>query len=94
MNSSASVLFEFDVHAIIFSEDAPALEKMLHNRFDDKRVNMVNKRKEFFRVSLEEIENVVKFEFNATVTFPRVALAEQFRETQKMLNRSSRIPHR
>ena len=84
--SSASVPFEFDVHAMIFSEDAPALETMLHNRFDDKRVNMVNKRKEFFRVSLEEIENVVKSEFNATVTFTRVALAEQFRETQKMLN--------
>ncbi|MDE6730890.1 MAG: DUF4041 domain-containing protein [Oscillospiraceae bacterium] len=83
--SSASVPFAFDVHAMIFSDDAPALETMLHNRFDDKRINLVNKRKEFFRVSLEEIENVVKSEFNATVTFTKVALAEQFRETQRLI---------
>lgn len=87
--SSASVPFAFDVHAMIFSDDAPALETMLHNRFDDKRVNMVNKRKEFFHVSLEEIESVVKSEFNATVTFTKVALAEQFRETQKMMGQTS-----
>lgn len=87
--SSASVPFEFDVHAMIFSEDAPALETALHNKFDDRRVNMVNKRKEFFRVTLKEIERVVKSEFNATVEFTRTAQAEQFRETQKMLENRS-----
>ena len=83
--SSASVPFEFDVHAIIFSEDAPALEAALHNKFADKRVNLVNKRKEFFRVTLKEIERTVKSEFNATVEFTKTARAEQFRETQRLL---------
>lgn len=84
--SSASVPFEFDVHAMIFSDDAPALETTLHNTFKDKRVNMVNPRKEFFRVSLDEIVDVVKQNFNATVEFTMVAKAEQFRETQRLLS--------
>lgn len=83
--SSASVPFEFDVHAIIFSEDAPALETLLHNHFSNQRVNMVNKRKEFFRVSLKEIERFVKSSCNATVEFTRTASAEQYRETQRIL---------
>lgn len=68
--SSASVPFEFDVHAMIFSEDAPALETALHRQFDDRRINLVNSRKEFFRVSLSEVEKVVKENHNATVTLP------------------------
>lgn len=54
--SSASVPFPFDVHAMIFSEDAPGLESILHNYFDSKRVNKVNPRKEFFRVNLDDIK--------------------------------------
>ncbi len=84
--SSASVPFEFDVHAMIFSDDAPALEATLHNAFSDRRVNMINKRKEFFRVSLLEIEKVVKQNFNATVQFTMTAEAAQYRETQKMMH--------
>lgn len=71
----ASVPFEFDVHAMIFSDDAPALETVLHNTFRDNQVNKVNPRKEFFRVKLSEIEKVVKENFNATVTFTKVAEA-------------------
>ncbi|MEI3515819.1 MAG: GIY-YIG nuclease family protein [Clostridia bacterium] len=56
----ASVPFKFDVHAMIFSDDAPALEAALHRAFDSRKVNMVNNRKEFFRVTLDEIEDVVK----------------------------------
>lgn len=48
----ASVPFEFDVHAMIFSEDAPALENSLHQRHSDRKVNKVNPRKEFFRIPL------------------------------------------
>ncbi len=51
----ASVPFSFDVHAIIASEDAPALEYMLHRKFDDARVNKVSYRKEFFRLPLERV---------------------------------------
>ena len=48
--SGASVPFGFDIHAMIFSDDAPKLEAALHNAFDDKKVNIVNQRKEFYRV--------------------------------------------
>lgn len=43
--SSASVPFKFDVHALIFSYDAYNLESNLHNKFSDKRLNIVNNRK-------------------------------------------------
>ena len=51
----ASVPFDFDVHAMINTEDAPALEQLLHKAFDDLRINKVNYRKEFFRLPLERI---------------------------------------
>lgn len=84
--SNASVPFEFDVHAMIFSEDAPALENILHTRFKDCQVNKVNTRKEFFKVSLDEIEKVVKQEYNATITFTKVAEALQYRQSLKLAN--------
>jgi len=56
----ASVPFPFDVHAIIFCENAPELENLLHRRFHHRRVNKINERKEFFRVGLDEIANAVK----------------------------------
>lgn len=56
----ASVPFTFDVHALIESDDAPALEAALHKHFHHKRVNKVNTRKEFFNVSIEEIERELK----------------------------------
>ncbi|WP_218006627.1 GIY-YIG nuclease family protein [Bacillus cereus] len=77
----ASVPFTFDVHGMIFSEDAPALENALHQAFADKRVNKVNARKEFFRVELAEIENVVKKNHNKTVEFTKLAEAEDFRKS-------------
>ena len=80
----ASVPFEFDVHAMIFSEDAPSLENILHQTFRDKQVNKVNDRKEFFRVSLDEIEKVVKENYNATVTFTKIAEAAQYRESLRL----------
>lgn len=82
--SSASVPFEFDVHAMIFSDDAPALESILHNTFADKRLNLVNSRKEFFHVSLDEIEDVVKKNYNSTVIFTKIAEARQYRESLKL----------
>lgn len=55
----ASVPFEFDVHGMIYSENAPELEGELHRRFNDRRVNLVNLRKEFFKVTLAEIQSVI-----------------------------------
>lgn len=82
--SGASVPFRFDVHAMIFSDDAPALEAALHRAFEDKKINMVNNRKEFFRVTLDEIKDVVRKNFDKTVEFIDVADAEQYRISQKM----------
>jgi vacuolar-type H+-ATPase subunit I/STV1 len=56
----ASVPFTFDTHAMIYSEEAPALESALHNEFSERRVNAANMRKEFFRVTLDEVEQAVK----------------------------------
>lgn len=56
----ASVPFTFDTHAMIYSEEAPSLEAALHNEFEDRRVNMANMRKEFFRVTLDEVEAAVE----------------------------------
>lgn len=78
----ASVPFRFDVHAMIFSDDAPALEAALHRAFDDRKVNMVNTRREFFHVTLEEIEEVVRKNYDKTVEFTKLPNAEQYRESQ------------
>lgn len=78
---SASVPFKFDVHAFIFSDDAPKLENILHKTFENNRVNLMNNRKEFFNVPLEEIEKVVKENYDKAVDFKYDAEAEQYRET-------------
>ena len=75
---SASVPFKFDVHAFIFSEDAFELESKLHNHFNNHRVNKVNTKKEFFNVTLEEIENYVKT-LDGTAKFNRTAAADEYR---------------
>ena len=79
--SSASVPFEFDVHALIFSDDAPSLESILHNTFREYEVNKVNHRKEFFSIPLEKIEKVVTEHHNATVQWNYDAAAEEYRES-------------
>ena len=80
----ASVPFNFDVHAMIFSDDAPALEAALHKAFESRKLNMVNTRREFFNVTLDEIKDVVKKNFDKTVEFIDVPDAEQYRISQKM----------
>lgn len=79
--SGASVPFKFDIHAMIFSDDAPKLEAALHNHFADKKVNLVNGRKEFFNVTLEEIKQVVRDNHDKTIDFINVPDAEQYRES-------------
>ncbi|KAA9011507.1 GIY-YIG nuclease family protein, partial [Niallia endozanthoxylica] len=87
----ASVPFPFDVHAIIFSEDAPALENALHKIFHNKRVNKVNNRKEFFRVSLKENEHVVRESYNKPVEFLKLGTAQEYRETMMIEKEESKI---
>ncbi|ADC51475.1 phage protein [Alkalihalophilus pseudofirmus OF4] len=78
---NASVPFYFDVHAMVFSEDAPKLESLLHKEFEKYRVNKVNHRKEFFKVDINEIARVVKENHNNTVEFTKLAVAEEFRKS-------------
>ncbi len=77
----ASVPFTFDVHAMIFSDDAPKLEAALHNSFDKNKVNMVNGRKEFFNVPLEEIEKVIKEHHDKLIEINPLPNAEEYRES-------------
>ncbi len=80
----ASVPFNFDVHAMIFSDNAPALEAALHRAFEDRKLNMVNHRREFFNVTLDEIKKVINDNYDKTVEFVDVPDAEQYRISQKM----------
>lgn len=87
--SSASVPFPFDVHALIFSDDAPRLETILHQHFNEQRVNKVNPRKEFFRVDLDKIKKVVLENHNATVKFVDIPDATEYRETLKLSEKTT-----
>ena len=78
---SASVPFRFDVHSFIFSNDAVGLETKLHTLLNDKRVNRVNLRKEFFRVPIDELEELVNT-IDPTAEFTRTILAEEFRQSE------------
>ena len=80
----ASVPFNFDVHAMIFSDDAPALEAALHRAFENRKLNMVNHRREFFNVALDEIKKVINENYDKTVEFIDVPDAEQYRISEKM----------
>ncbi len=82
--SDASVPFNFDVHAMIFTDDAPGLEAALHNYFASRKVNLVNPRREFFRCTLGEIMQAVRMNFDKTVEFVEVPEAEQFRTSEIM----------
>lgn len=77
----ASVPFYFDVHAMIYSDNAPAMENALHKSFAERRLNLVNLRKEFFHVTLDEIQNEVH-KISSDAEFTITAEAEQFRQSQ------------
>ena len=77
----ASVPFKFDVHSFIFSDDAVALESKLHDILNEKRVNKVNMRKEFFYTNVDELEELV-MSIEPTAEFNKTMLAEEFRQSQ------------
>ncbi len=77
----ASIPFIFDVHAMMYSEDAPALENTLHKIFDKKRVNLVNSRKEFFKITLEEIEEETK-KISKDIEFIKTIEARDYNESK------------
>ena len=78
---SASVHFKFDVHALICSYDAYKLEYELHERFSDKRINKVNNRKEYFRLGISEVRNVLEEYKDLTIDFNETPDAPEYRQT-------------
>ncbi|SDB16288.1 DUF4041 domain-containing protein [Bauldia litoralis] len=76
----ASVPFRFDVHAIIYSEDAAALESALHSVFESVRINTQNLRKEFFQANLSEVEQAVRV-LAPDASFFKDVEAQEYRET-------------
>ncbi len=76
----ASVPFRFDVHSFIFSEDAVTLESKIHELLHHNRLNKVNLRKEFFKVGLDELEQLVN-DIEPTAEFCRTMIAEEFRQS-------------
>jgi hypothetical protein len=84
--SDASVPFTFDVHAMIQSDDAPTLERELHERFDQLRMNRVNYRKEFFRVPIATLREFVA-ERGLAAAFTLMAEAREYRESIALARR-------
>ena len=81
----ASVPFPFDVHSFIFSQDAVNLENSIHKQLFNNRMNKINNRKEFFKVSIDELENLVQ-ELEPSAEFNRTALAEQYYQSMSVEN--------
>lgn len=79
----ASVPFEFDVHAMIYSDDAPALERQLHKKFLKNQLNKINPRKEFFRLGINDIKNYLE-DTGIICKWTLTAEARQYRETLKL----------
>ena len=80
--SSASVPFQFDVHALIFSEEAFALETELHNQLANYKVNKVNGRKEYFKVPFDKIKSILASHKELTVELNENAEAFEYRQTK------------
>lgn len=80
---NASVPFDFDVHGLIYTENAPELENKLHKHLNDKRINLVHMRREFFNVTMDEIEQIVK-ELNLNMQLTKIAEAKEYRMTQSI----------
>ena len=80
----ASVPFAFDVHAMIYAEDAPSLETALHKEFSQHRVNAVNLRKEFFNTELDSIKDAVERIAGVDAEFKMTALAEDYNESKRL----------
>ena len=81
--SNASVPFRFDTHVFIFSKNAYELESELHERFNDKRVNKINMRKEFFHISIDDVKQIVEENKGQVHSFVEHPDAEEYYDTLK-----------
>ncbi|PWB85214.1 DUF4041 domain-containing protein [Methanobrevibacter thaueri] len=85
--SSASVPFKFDTHVFIFSKNAYDLESELHERFNNKRVNKVNMRKEFFRITIDDVKRIVEENKGQVHSFVEHPDAEEYYDTLRLEQR-------
>lgn len=76
----ASVPFGFDVHAMIYADDAPRLERELHRKFLLSQINKTNPRKEFFRVTIIELKEMIEL-LGLTCNWTLAAYAAEYRES-------------
>ena len=76
----ASVPFDFDVHGLIYSENAPEIENIIHKKLESKRVNLVKRRAEFFDTTIDELEAIVN-ELNLNIKLTKMAEAKEYRES-------------
>ena len=83
--SGASVPFTFDVHSFIFSDDAVGLEQKMHEILNDNRVNKINLRKEFFNISIDELEKIVQ-DIDPSAEFNKTMIAEQYIQSLSIVN--------
>jgi hypothetical protein len=88
----ASVPFAFDVHAMVYTEDAPALECAFHQEFANRSVNLVNMRTEFFHVTLEELERFATAR-GLTISFTKLAEAREYRESLEIRKAREKSRH-
>lgn len=79
----ASVPFKFDIHAMVFSDDAVGLEQKMHQLLEEKRVNKINLRKEFFYSDIENLENIVQ-DIDPTAEFIKTMKALEYRQSQSL----------
>jgi len=88
------VPFDFDVHAMILSEDAPTLERRLHRHFTSRRMNKINLRREYFQVTIEELrqelEQIDEIQKSA-VRWTMAAEAREFQESRAITADPARL---
>ncbi|WP_034751563.1 GIY-YIG nuclease family protein, partial [Halalkalibacter wakoensis] len=80
---NASVPFKFDIHAMVFSDNAVELEQKIHDRLDQQRVNKINLRKEFFYSDIENLQAIVQ-DIDSTVEFTTTLAAEEYRQSKSI----------
>jgi hypothetical protein len=90
--SGAAVPFPYDLHAMLYSDDAPGLEHEMHRLFQDRRMNRVNARREFFQdVSFEEIDQFVRNK-GLSAQFLQIPEAREYRQTLAMRQQVQKAP--
>lgn len=82
--SDASVPFNFDVHALFFSKDAVGVEQAMHQRLNHARVNLVNSRREFFRVTCAEVKALMAELSVELLEFRELPEALEYRQSLKL----------